>query len=117
MTDVGERMGRIDWAAVAADLDARGWAILPALLDEAECDAVAALYGPGPAFRSQVVMARHGFGKGEYRYFAYSLPRLVQRLRAALYPRLAPIANRWHERMGMDARFPPRGRPAPGEAR
>lgn len=106
MTDVADRMAEIDWPAVAADLDARGWAILPALLDAAECDATAALYGPGPAFRSQVVMARHGFGKGEYRYFAYPLPPLVRQLRAALYPRLAPVANRWHERMGMDARFP-----------
>jgi hypothetical protein len=106
VTEIADRMAGIEWPAVAADLDARGWAILPALLDEGECDAIAALYGPGPAFRSQVVMARHGFGKGEYRYFAYPLPPLVQQLRAALYPRLAPVANRWHERMGMDARFP-----------
>ncbi|HEY5711790.1 MAG TPA: 2OG-Fe(II) oxygenase [Allosphingosinicella sp.] len=99
-------MTGIDWPVVAAGLDARGWAILPALLDGGECDTTAALYGPGPVFRSHVVMARHGFGKGEYRYFAYPLPPLVQQLRVALYPRLAPIANRWHERMGMDARFP-----------
>ncbi|MBY8824231.1 2OG-Fe(II) oxygenase [Sphingomonas colocasiae] len=89
-----------------AELDAQGWAMLPELLEETECDALAALYGPTDIFRSHVVMARHGFGKGEYRYFAYPLPPLVQALRTALYPRLAPIANRWHQRMGMDARFP-----------
>jgi hypothetical protein len=103
---IGERVDAIDWPAAAADLDARGWAILPGLLSGAECDATAALYAPTGAFRNHVVMARHGFGKGEYRYFAYPLPPLVQGLRAALYPRLAPIADRWHERMGMDTRFP-----------
>ncbi|WEK02639.1 MAG: 2OG-Fe(II) oxygenase [Candidatus Sphingomonas phytovorans] len=80
--------------------------MLPGLLSAAECDATTALYGPGPAFRSHVVMARHGFGQGEYRYFAYPLPPLVAGLRGALYPRLAPIADRWNERMGIDARFP-----------
>jgi uncharacterized protein len=100
------RMAEIDWPAVAADLDAQGWATLPRLLGGAECDAVAGLYGEGPGFRSHVVMARHGFGRGEYRYFAYPLPPLVEDLRTALYPRLAPVANRWHERMGMDVRFP-----------
>jgi hypothetical protein len=106
VTDAADRIEGVDWPAVAANLDAQGWAMLPALLSEAECDAMAALYGPGPVFRSQVVMARHGFGKGEYRYFAYPLPPLVRQLRAALYPRLAPIANGWHARMGMEARFP-----------
>ncbi|MES2452372.1 MAG: 2OG-Fe(II) oxygenase [Pseudomonadota bacterium] len=80
--------------------------MLPGLLSAAECEATAALYGPGPAFRSHVVMARHGFGQGEYRYFAYPLPPLVAGLRGALYPRLAPIANSWNERMGIDGRFP-----------
>lgn len=96
----------IDWQAIAADLDNEGWAVLPGLLDEAECDAVAGLYGPSDRFRSHVHMACHGFGLGEYRYFAYPLPPLVQDLRAALYPALAPVANRWHERMGIDTRFP-----------
>ena len=101
-----KRSDIFDWGAIAVDLDAQGWARLPGLLDPTECEATAASYGPGDAFRSHVVMARHGFGRGEYRYFAYPLPRLVQGLRAELYPRLAPIANRWHERMGLAARFP-----------
>lgn len=96
----------IDWSGVQAALNGQGWAMLPGLLSAAECDATTALYGPGPAFRSHVVMARHGFGQGEYRYFAYPLPPLVAGLRGALYPRLAPIADRWNERMGIDARFP-----------
>jgi hypothetical protein len=104
--DVGSPVEAIDWAAVAADLDAQGWAVVPRLLSGAACDAVAALYDGGAAFRSQIVMARHGFGRGEYKYFAYPLPPLVGNLRASLYPHLAPLANRWHERMGMDVRFP-----------
>jgi hypothetical protein len=96
----------VDWPGVSAELDAQGWAVLPGLLTDAECTAVAGLYGPGEGFRSQVVMARHGFGRGEYRYFSYPLPPLVQTLRAGLYRRLAPLANRWHERMGMAVRFP-----------
>jgi hypothetical protein len=95
-----------DWPAVFTDLDAGGWARLPKLLNHAECAAVAGLYGAGEGFRSQVVMARHGYGCGEYRYFSYPLPPLVERLRTALYPQLAPIANHWHERMGLSARFP-----------
>lgn len=106
MTVVEERMAAVDWPAVHDALDARGWALLPGLLSQSECDATAALYGPGAAFRSQVIMARHGFGRGEYRYFDYPLPPLVQRLRAALYPHLAPVANRWHERLRLAPRFP-----------
>ena len=100
------RLDAMDWAGIAEALDGEGWAVLPGLLSAAECDATAALYGDGPAFRSHVVMARHGFGRGEYRYFSYPLPPLVQALRTQAYPRLAGIANRWHERMGMAARFP-----------
>jgi hypothetical protein len=96
----------IDWAEVAGDLDAQGWAVLPALIADPECAAIAGMYGGGEGFRSRVVMARHGFGQGEYRYFSYPLPQLVQGFRTMLYPRLAPIANRWHERMGIDVRFP-----------
>ncbi|WP_167702725.1 2OG-Fe(II) oxygenase [Sphingopyxis fribergensis] len=80
--------------------------VLRGLLDGAACDDVAALYGEEAGFRSHVHMARHGFGRGEYRYFAYPLPPLVADLRGILYPRLTSIANRWHERMGMAVRFP-----------
>jgi len=95
-----------DWDAAAADLDVRGWTILPGLLSKRACGEVAALYDAGAGFRSHVVMERHGYGRGEYRYFAYPLPALVTELRGALYRRLAPIANRWHERMGLEVRFP-----------
>jgi hypothetical protein len=96
----------IDGCALEGDLDEQGWSVLRDLLTSAECNEVAALYAHDEGFRSRVVMARHGFGKGEYRYFSYPLPPLVQSLRTALYPRLAPLANRWHERMGMSVRFP-----------
>lgn len=104
--DLRARIDAVAWDDVAADLDAQGWAILPGLLNAEEADAIAGLYGRTEGFRSRVVMARHGFGKGEYKYFSYPLPDLVQSLRAAAYPHLAPIANRWHERMGKDERFP-----------
>ena len=89
-----------------ADLDVQGWALTGPVLDVEECSGLAGLYERPEGFRSRVVMARHGYGQGEYRYFAYPLPPLVERLRTMLYPRLAPIANRWHERMGMTPRFP-----------
>ncbi|HEX4348681.1 MAG TPA: 2OG-Fe(II) oxygenase [Vicinamibacterales bacterium] len=104
--DVCERLQRIDASALEGDLDAQGWSVLRDLLTSTECDAVASLYGQDEGFRSRVTMARHGFGKGEYRYFSYPLPPLVEGLRRALYPRLVPLANRWHERMGMSVRFP-----------
>jgi uncharacterized protein len=100
------RAKAVAWQEVAAALDAQGWAMLPGLLTEAECNGIAGLYGESAVFRSHVVMARHGFGRGEYRYFAYPLPPLVEGLRTALYPHLAPIANRWHERMALGVRFP-----------
>ncbi|WP_206243946.1 2OG-Fe(II) oxygenase [Novosphingobium terrae] len=101
-----ETIRLIDWAAITEDLDRQGWSVLPRLISEADCDAAAALYDREEGFRSRVIMARHGFGRGEYRYFAYPLPPLIQHLRSSLYPHLAPIANRWHERMGIDTRFP-----------
>jgi len=104
--DVTARVRSIDGSALEGDLDAQGWSVLRHLLTPAECNELASLYGQDAGFRSRVVMARHGFGKGEYRYFSYPLPPLVQGLRTALYPRLAPLANRWHERMGMSVRFP-----------
>jgi hypothetical protein len=100
------RLQRIDAAALQAGLEAQGWCVWRGLLSSGQCDGVASMYGRGAGFRSQVVMARHGFGRGEYRYFAYPLPPLVRQLRTALYPLLVPIANQWHDRMGMDVRFP-----------
>jgi hypothetical protein len=95
-----------DWERVWGDLDARGAATIENLLDVTECDAVAGLYGKDDLFRSRVVMSRHGYGRGEYKYFRYPLPELVAALRSALYPHLVPIANRWYEAMGLDVRFP-----------
>jgi hypothetical protein len=103
---IDTRLAALDWDAALAALDRDGWAVVPALLGGGECDALAALYAEEAGFRSHVHMARHGFGRGEYRYFAYPLPPLVAGLRAALYPRLVAVANRWHERMGMAVRFP-----------
>jgi hypothetical protein len=95
-----------DWAATEAALDEHGWAPLAAALTAAECDALTSLYAHERHFRSRVVMARHGFGRGEYRYFRYPLPPLIAELRAALYARLVPVANRWNELLGLDVRFP-----------
>jgi uncharacterized protein len=101
------RVAALDWPGIAAELDAHGCALAPSLLTPDECEAVASLYGAEHRFRSRVVMARHGFGRGEYKYFAYPLPALVEGLRTALYPRLAEIANRWSEAMGASTRYPP----------
>jgi hypothetical protein len=95
-----------DWRRVASELDEQGWSLLPGLLGDAACDTTAALYDRNTIFRSRVVMARHGFGRGEYRYFAYPLPARIETLRTALYPHLATIANRWQERLGQETRFP-----------
>jgi uncharacterized protein len=100
------RVGAIDWQAIAAELDDQGWAVVPMLLTPVECREIAGLYEGGAQFRSKVVMARHGFGRGEYQYFAYPLPDLIAGLRGALYPRLASIANRWNQAMGLTIRFP-----------
>jgi hypothetical protein len=102
------RVAALDWGAVGASLDETGAAVLGPLLDPAECRGIAALYDAGgeDRFRSRVVMARHGFGRGEYKYFADPLPPPVAALRAALYARLAPVANRWSEAMGLPARYP-----------
>ena len=94
-----------DWTEVAVELDGFGCAILPGLLDAEACAAMAARYD-GIGFRSHIHMARHGFGRGEYKYFAYPLPDPVAEMRAALYPPLQAIANRWNRRMGIDQVFP-----------
>jgi len=104
--DIDTRVEAVDWASVSTHLDGYGWAILKTLLTADECEAIAGLYDDDRRFRSRVVMARHGFGRGEYKYFAYPLPDTVAALRAALYQRLAPIANRWNESMSIDVRFP-----------
>lgn len=103
-----ERIEGYDWARVDRDLDAQGWAVLERLLPPEDCGRLSDLYAEEEGFRSRVVMGRHGYGQGEYRYFAYPLPGLVADLRAALYPRLAPIADRWNARMGLALRYPPR---------
>lgn len=95
-----------DWAQCGADLDAQGWAVLPGMLAPAECTALAGMYAQEARFRSRVVMARHGFGRGEYQYFAYPLPEPIASLRPALYAHLAPIANRWNATLGIDAHYP-----------
>lgn len=100
------RIASYDWTSAAADLDAYGCTVLTKLLSPEESRAVAALYPDESHFRSHIHMARHGFGKGEYRYFKYPLPELLGGLRTALYPQLAGVANAWNERMGLDERYP-----------
>lgn len=101
-----DRIEAIDWPLVTRNLDAEGCALLHGLLSAAECKAISALYAHDDLFRSRVVMGRHGFGRGEYQYFRYPLPDPVAALRTAIYPHLAPLANRWNEAMGLDARYP-----------
>jgi hypothetical protein len=96
----------VDWKRVSEELDAQGSAVIEGLLQRAECDALTALYEHEPAFRKRIVMARHGYGRGEYKYFNYPLPDLVTELRTSLYPRLQPIANGWNELMKLDVRYP-----------
>jgi hypothetical protein len=97
---------RQDWASLATALDDQGCAVLPGLLSDAQCDALAASYDDETRFRSRIVMSRHGFGRGEYQYFAYPLPPLIQELREQAYTHLAPIANRWSAAMGSPVRYP-----------
>jgi hypothetical protein len=103
---VQARVDEVDWEKVHLDLDAQGWAVVPKLLTEGLANSISGLYRQEEGFRSHVIMARHGFGRGEYKYFSYPLPPVIQTLRTAAYPYLAPIANQWHERMGKEARFP-----------
>jgi hypothetical protein len=104
--EAAARVAGADWPLLLAALDERGYAVLPGALAAVECGDLAALYDDDAAFRSRVVMARHNFGSGEYKYLRYPLPPLVATLREALYPRLAPLANRWHERLRLAPRFP-----------
>jgi hypothetical protein len=96
----------VDWARLEADLDAKGFAVIPQLLTPGACREIAAMYDDDRRFRTRIVMARHGFGSGEYKYFAYPLPDRIAELRAALYPEFARIANRWNMEMGIDVQYP-----------
>lgn len=101
-----ERVQAMNWTTLSEHLDARGWAILAGALDSEESRTLARLYDEEARFRKRIIMAHHGYGRGEYQYFQYPLPELVEELRTELYPHLAPIANRWHESMRLDVRFP-----------
>jgi hypothetical protein len=104
--EIDSRVDAYTWPGISQQLDAQGWALFDQLLSPGECQRIAALYADDSQFRSHIVMARHGFGRGEYKYFGYPLPERVAALRTALYARLAPIANRWNASMGIDVRYP-----------
>ena len=106
-SDIAARVDAIDWTQATADLDGHGCAVLKGLLSPDECQALAALYPNDARFRSRIVMGRHGFGRGEYKYFSYPLPDLIAELRPGLYARLTGIANRWNQTMGIDIQYPP----------
>lgn len=106
LTPADALLAQQDWTRAVADLDAHGNAILPALLTPAQCNVLSNAYDQDDRYRSRVVMARHGFGRGEYKYFRYPLPGPIARLRGALYARLAPIANRWNRQMGINVQYP-----------
>jgi hypothetical protein len=105
-SDIAARIDAIDWTQASCDLDAQGCAVLKALLSPEQCRALAALYPDDTRFRSRVVMGRHGFGRGEYKYFSYPLPQVIAEMRPLLYARLWEVANRWNEAMGIDIRYP-----------
>ena len=106
MTTPESAIAQLNWDGIASALDRHGHVVLPALLSATHCDALRKLYLRDELYRSRVVMARHGFGRGEYKYFAYPLPDTIESLRRTLYPHLVPIANRWHEALRVDTRFP-----------
>jgi hypothetical protein len=103
---IAERVGAIDWGQASRDLDAEGSAMIERFLSPADCQEIVGLYEKNDIFRSRVVMAQHGFGRGEYKYFSYPLPRLIEALRTAFYPHLVPVANRWNKAMGIDVQYP-----------
>src|SRR5919202_5345896 len=103
---ISERIDVINGTDVTSHLEGQGWETIEKVLDTDQCRAIAGLYDDDERFRSVVVMARHGFGQGEYRYFGYPLPPLITALRSALYARLTPLANRWNEGMGVAVRYP-----------
>ena len=103
---IADRSSSVDWDRVAEDLDARGSTVLERLLTPEECLALVGLYPVDSLFRSRIVMGRHGFGRGEYKYFSYPLPEVIAAIRTAVYRELAPLANRWNDSMGIDVRYP-----------
>jgi hypothetical protein len=103
---IAHRVDTLDWERLLAELDALGCAVIEKLITPDECDALARLYQKEGIFRSRIVMARHGFGRGEYKYFSYPLPEIVYELRTSIYSRLAPIANRWNQVMGIEVHYP-----------
>jgi hypothetical protein len=105
---IAARVEAIDWPRIAGELDAQGCAVIEQLLTPQQCAALASLYPDDSLFRSRVVMGRHGFGRGEYKYFAYPLPDIIAELRPVLYAPLADVANRWNEAMGIEVRYPDR---------
>jgi hypothetical protein len=105
--DFAGRFDGLDWPRLIADLDARGNAVVERVLSIEQCRQLTAIYAQEQPFRSRVIMSRHGFGRGEYKYFSYPLPAVVAQLRTALYPHLAPIANDWNARLGIDVAYPP----------
>ena len=105
---IADRVKATDWPRVEDDLDQFGCAVIERLLAPSECDALIDQYPRDALYRSRVVMERHGFGRGEYKYFGYPLPALIEGLRTAVYPHLAPVANRWNDIMKIDARYPAR---------
>ena len=104
---VAPLVASLDWSSLGERLDEDGHAVIEQLIDASDCESIARLYDTSGPFRSRVVMARHGFGRGEYQYFAYPLPAVVEELRDSLYPPLATVANRWSEALGVASRFPP----------
>ena len=101
-----QRIDRLDWERISHELDEEGHSVIEQVLSPNECQTVAGLYSHDELFRSRIVMARHGFGRGEYKYFRYPLPTLIANLRTAVYPRLVPVANRWNASLGVSQRFP-----------
>ncbi|HMG02635.1 MAG TPA: 2OG-Fe(II) oxygenase [Edaphobacter sp.] len=101
-----EKIASLDWARIANDLGEQGYAATGQLLSEDECRTLASGYDQPTQFRSRIVMARHGFGRGEYQYYSYPLPALIEELRGALYPQLAPIANEWSRALGQSTVYP-----------
>ena len=105
-TNAVSRIEKLDWQQFAKELNEQGSAVLKGVLTPGECGALAGLYPNETGFRSRIVMGRHGFGRGEYKYFSYPLPGIVQGLRTALYRQLAPVANQWNQAMGIEIRYP-----------